>query len=161
MNLACAGCYSGSLLISNINFFNFNLGLQTSLSQIPPGTIIYNLILNQNVTKQEKYIKSAGTFGQIVQKDYVFSKIRLPSGKIKKISVKSIATVGVVSNQNNSLTIFGSAGNKRNVGRRPIVRGIVMNPVDHPHGGRTNGGKPSVTPWGFPTKNKFYLGKKK
>jgi large subunit ribosomal protein L2 len=76
------------------------------------------------------------------------------------VSVDSYATIGVVSNNQHNLTYLGKAGRNRNLNRRPVVRGIAMNPVDHPHGGRTNGGRPSVTPWGLPTKSKFYLKKR-
>jgi large subunit ribosomal protein L2 len=69
--------------------------------------------------------------------------------------------LGSVSNEKQNLICLGKAGRNRNLGRRPIVRGIAMNPVDHPHGGRTNGGRPSVTPWGLPTKGGFYLKKRK
>ncbi len=77
-----------------------------------------------------------------------------------EISNESYVSIGSVSNEKHNLIVKGKAGRNRNLGRRPIVRGIAMNPVDHPHGGRTNGGRPSVTPWGLPTKGKFYLRKK-
>jgi len=82
-----------------------------------------------------------------------FSNIKLPSGKIIKIPSIFSATIGRVSNVLHDKIIIGKAGKTRYRGIRPSVRGIAMNPVDHPHGGRTNGGRPSVTPWGLPTKN--------
>ena len=78
-----------------------------------------------------------------------------------KVPGDSTASVGVVSNEKHRLLVYGKAGRNRNLGRRPIVRGVAMNPVDHPHGGRTNGGRPSVSPWGILTKSKFKLRKKK
>ena len=95
-----------------------------------------------------------GLFCQIVQKQVNSCKIRLPSGLIISVDNKSLATVGSISNSQHNLIKIGKAGRNRLRGIRPTVRGIAMNPVDHPHGGRTNGGRPSVTPWGKPTKGK-------
>ena len=89
-----------------------------------------------------------------MQKSLTNTLIRLPSSVTLKISDSSIMTLGTVSNPLHSSTVIGSAGKNRRLGKRPCVRGIAMNPVDHPHGGRTNGGRPSVTPWGIPTKGK-------
>jgi large subunit ribosomal protein L2 len=94
------------------------------------------------------------TANQIIQKMTNKCKIRLPSGKIIDIYSKSTATIGKVSNFLHNQIILGKAGLNRLKNKRPKVRGIAMNPVDHPHGGRTNGGMPSVTPWGIPTKGK-------
>ena len=87
--------------------------------------------------------------------------MRLPSGRIKSISDKCFGTIGTISNSQHSLIFLGKAGRSRLLGTRPTVRGVAMNPVDHPHGGRTNGGRPSVTPWGIPTKGKPTVLKKK
>jgi large subunit ribosomal protein L2 len=87
-----------------------------------------------------------------VQKYKNFVKLKLPSGKIVELENKCFATLGSVSNPNHSLCILGKAGKKRYKSKRSIVRGVAMNPVDHPHGGRTNGGRPSVSPWGKLTK---------
>jgi len=87
-------------------------------------------------------------------------KVRLPSGKIVELLPDVYATVGVLSNLQHNLVVLGKAGRNRLKGRRPTVRGVAMNPVDHPHGGRTNGGRPSVTPWGIPTKGKPTVRKK-
>jgi large subunit ribosomal protein L2 len=78
----------------------------------------------------------------------------MPSNKILKVSVKNFATLGIISNVLANKVIIGKAGINRHLGKRPSVRGIAMNPVDHPHGGRTNGGRPSVTPWGKPALGK-------
>ena len=88
----------------------------------------------------------------MVQKTDTACKIRLPSGKIKNFLITSFVTLGLVSNLNHSSTVLGKAGKNRKLGKRPKVRGVAMNPVDHPHGGRTNGGRPSVSPWGKLTK---------
>ena len=149
----------GSLLSSNPTEKNLYLGDRTQLKNIPVGSIICNLSLKNINTSQ--YIKSSGTFGQIIQMDREFSKIRLPSGNCIKVSINSTATLGSINNESHKLVCIGNAGRNRRFGNRPKVRGIAMNPVDHPHGGRTNGGRPSVTPWGLPTKGGFYLKKKK
>jgi len=143
--------YPGSIVICSDNISELKLGYRTSLHNIPTGSVIHNISLNEN---KGVIVRSAGTFGQIVQKTLLICKIKLPSGRIKDFSIKSYATVGVVSNLQNNLVITGKAGTSRLLGNRPSVRGIAMNPVDHPHGGRTNGGMPSVTPWGKPTKGK-------
>jgi large subunit ribosomal protein L2 len=122
------------------------------LQNIPAGSIIHSLSFNKKLNSI--YIKSAGTFGQLIQKNNFFCKIKLPSSKIIEVSNSAFATIGIVSNSQHSNVVLGKAGRNRNKGIRPSVRGIAMNPVDHPHGGRTNGGRPSVTPWGKPTRGK-------
>ena len=101
--------------------------------------------------------RSAGTYAQIISKDTTFSQLRLSSKEIRMINNNCLATIGTMSNPDNQNIKFGKAGRKRNLGYRPKVRGVVMNPVDHPHGGgegRTSGGRHPVTPWGTPTKGK-------
>jgi large subunit ribosomal protein L2 len=149
----------GTLLSTNLEKSCLFLGDRSYLKNIPVGSIICNLSV-KNVSKIQ-YIKSAGTFGQIVQMDRKFSRVRLPSGDIIQVSVNCTATLGRINNDSHKLICVGNAGRSRRFGNRPKVRGIAMNPVDHPHGGRTNGGRPSVTPWGLPTKGGFYLKKKK
>jgi large subunit ribosomal protein L2 len=150
--------FAGSLLQSNLSLSELKLGFRTKLNNIPMGTIVNNI--SQGLTGHSQYARSAGTSAQLIQLDKKYAKLKLPSSKILKVSVSSYATIGVVSNNQHNLTYLGKAGRSRNLNRRPIVRGIAMNPVDHPHGGRTNGGRPSVTPWGLPTKSKFYLKKR-
>ena len=87
-------------------------------------------------------------------------KIKLPSSAILTLPIESYATLGTVSNKLHNLEVIGKAGRNRLKGIRPSVRGIAMNPVDHPHGGRTNGGMPPVTPWGKPTRGKPTVKKK-
>lgn len=124
------------------------LGSVLKLNCIHTGAIINSV----SRTKNSIYAKSAGTYCQIIQRYQDFVKLRLPSGKIVELGDAYYATLGSVSNKNHSLCVLGKAGKKRYSSKRPIVRGVAMNPVDHPHGGRTNGGRPSVTPWGKLTK---------
>lgn len=151
--------YPGSVISCGSNITNLKLGYRTQLKNIPVGSLVNNISTSES--KKSQLIRSAGTYGQIIQCSFNKAKIRLPSNKIIQIKLSSFATVGIVSNLQHNLVVLGKAGKKRHLGRRPIVRGIAMNPVDHPHGGRTNGGRPSVTPWGLPTKGGFYLKKKK
>jgi large subunit ribosomal protein L2 len=151
--------YPGSFLMCKSDLTELKLGYRTQIKNIPTGSLIHTLSLAQKSIGQ--YIRSAGTFGQIIQRDQKKAKVRLPSNKIIDVGINSFATIGVISNLQHNLTCLGKAGRNRHLGRRPIVRGIAMNPVDHPHGGRSNGGRPSVTPWGLPTKGGFYLKKRK
>jgi large subunit ribosomal protein L2 len=144
-------------LISSLNN-NLYLGNRLQLKSIPIGSLVSNLAVNKI---KSTYIKSPGTYGQIIQKDFITSKIRLPSKKVISVSNINYATLGINNNAFRNKTTVGTAGRNRRVSKRPTTRGIAMNPVDHPHGGRTNGGCPSVTPWGLPTKCGFYLKKRK
>lgn len=149
----------GTILEYKNKLRNLNFGSTTILNEIPTGSIV-NSIYNRNNFKNT-YAKAAGTSCQIVQKSINNVKLKLPSGKIVNTTPSTIATLGVLSNQNYSLCFLGKAGKKRYKSRRPIVRGVAMNPVDHPHGGRTKGGRPSVSPWGkltkgVPTRRKKY-----
>jgi len=150
--LATISVYPGSLISCDENNLDLRLGYRTVLKNIPTGSIFHSLSLNRN--KKIQYIRSAGTFGQLIQKNLKTCKIKLPSGKIIETPVESFGTLGIISNAEHNLITLGKAGTNRLCGRRPIVRGIAMNAVDHPHGGQTNGGRPSVTPWGIPTKGK-------
>jgi len=150
--LATISVYPGSLISCDENNLDLRLGYRTVFKHIPTGSIFHSLALNSN--KKSQYIRSAGMFGQLIQKDLKNCKIKLPSGKIIETSVNAFGTLGMISNPEHNLITIGKAGTNRMNGRRPIVRGIAMNPVDHPHGGQTNGGRPSVTPWGIPTKGK-------
>lgn len=158
-NIAPNSVFPGSLIKNSANTNELRLGFRTMIKNIPTGSIIHNLTINNSLKSQ--YIRSAGTFGQIVQCGLKKAKIKLPSKAIIEVSVENYATIGVISNPQSNLTTIGKAGVNRRLGIRPTVRGIAMNPVDHPHGGRTNGGMPSVSPWGIPTKGGFYLRKKK
>jgi large subunit ribosomal protein L2 len=146
----------GSLISSSND--NLYLGNRLQLKSIPICSLISNLAVNK---RKSTYIKSPGTYGQIIQKDFITSKIRLPSKKVISVFNIYYATLGVNDNSYRNKITVGTAGRSRRISKRPATRGIAMNPVDHPHGGRTNGGCPSVTPWGLPTKCGFHLKKRK
>lgn len=123
------------------------------LSAIPVGTIVHNIELKEGAGG--KLVRSAGTYAQLVGKDAGYAQIKLQSNELRLVRGECMATVGAVSNPDNMNQHFGKAGRSRWLGRRPHNRGVVMNPVDHPHGGgegRTSGGRHPVTPWGKPTK---------
>jgi len=144
--------YPGSLISCSFEKKDLKLGNRTKLKNIPAGSLVHSL--SSGPGKAVLFARSAGTYCQIIQKNPNFCKIRLPSGLVFSVSSESFSTLGLVSNTQHNLTCTGKAGKNRLKGIRPTVRGIAMNPVDHPHGGRTNGGRPSVTPWGIPTKGK-------
>jgi large subunit ribosomal protein L2 len=123
------------------------------LSAIPVGTIVHNVEMKAGAGG--KVARSAGTFVQLVGKDMGYAQLKLMSGEVRTVRAECMATIGAVSNPDNSNQQIGKAGRSRWLGRRPHNRGVVMNPVDHPHGGgegRTSGGRHPVTPWGKPTK---------
>ena len=125
------------------------------LMNIPVGTSVHNIELKPGAGGQ--LARSAGTSVQIVSKEDIYVQLKLVSGEIRLVNKNCLATIGIVSNSDNKNTKLGKAGRKRYLGFRPKVRGVVMNPVDHPHGGgegRTSGGRHPVTPWGQPTKGK-------
>jgi len=123
------------------------------LRDIPLGTEIHNLELK--LGKGGQLVRGAGTSSQLLAKEGRYAQVRLPSGEVRMVNLDCRATVGQVSNTEHEGTTLGKAGRRRWLGRRPKVRGVAMNPVDHPHGGgegRTSGGRHPVTPWGVPTK---------
>lgn len=125
------------------------------LKSIPVGTIIHNLELKPE--KGAQVARSAGAYAQLVGRDAGYAQVRLMSGELRMVSEKCMATIGAVSNSDHLNENLGKAGRKRHMGKRPAVRGVAMNPVDHPHGGgegRTSGGRHPVTPWGKPTKGR-------
>lgn len=131
------------------------------MENIPVGTIIHNIEMKPG--GGGKIARSAGTYAQLIGKDAGFAQLRLGSGELRMIPARCMATVGSVSNPDNKNINKAKAGRNRWLGWRPTVRGVVMNPVDHPHGGgegRTSGGRHPVTPWGVPTKGKRTRGKK-
>ena len=150
--------YPGSFITRTKDTNELRNGYRAKIKNIPAGTLLSNISFPDK--NHGQYAKSAGTFGQLIQKDFTIAKVKLPSNKIIQIPVTGFATIGVISNEFYRNVVIGKAGRNRNLGRRPIVRGIAMNPVDHPHGGRTNGGQPSSTPWGLPTKSGFKLKKR-
>ncbi|MCC5014745.1 MULTISPECIES: 50S ribosomal protein L2 [unclassified Legionella] len=123
------------------------------LRNIPVGTTIHCVELKPG--KGAQMLRSAGCSGQIVAKEGAYATLKLRSGEMRKVLATCRAVIGEVSNSEHSLRALGKAGAKRWRGIRPTVRGVAMNPVDHPHGGgegRTSGGRHPVTPWGVPTK---------
>ena len=125
------------------------------LSNMPVGTIVHNVELKKG--RGGQLARSAGNYAQLVGKDAGYAQIKLSSGELRLVPGECLATVGAVSNPDNQNIVIGKAGRQRWLGRRPTVRGVAMNPVDHPHGGgegKTSGGRHPVTPWGKPTKGK-------
>ncbi len=122
------------------------------LRNIPVGTIVHNVELKQG--RGGQLARSAGAYLQLVGRDQGNALLRMPSGEVRMVKAECMATIGAVSNPDQQNVSSGKAGRSRWLGKRPTVRGITMNPVDHPHGGRTNGGRAWVTPWGKPTKGK-------
>lgn len=130
-----------------------SIGNALPLKNIPVGTTIHCVELK--AAKGAQMLRSAGCSGQLVAKEGIYATLRLRSGEMRKVHLACRATIGEVSNSENSLRSLGKAGAKRWRGIRPTVRGVAMNPVDHPHGGgegKTSGGRHPVSPWGVPTK---------
>lgn len=125
------------------------------LANMPIGTIIHNVEMKAG--KGGQIARSAGAYAQLIGRDRGYAQLRLSSGEVRVVRGECVATVGAVSNPDNQNIKLAKAGRSRWLGRRPSVRGVAMNPVDHPHGGgegRTSGGRHPVTPWGKPTKGK-------
>jgi large subunit ribosomal protein L2 len=123
------------------------------LSNIPLGTHIHNIELR--IGKGGQIVRSAGTFAQLMAKEDRYALIKLPSGEVRMVLLKCMATIGQIGNVIHENISLGKAGRKRWLGRRPKVRGVAMNPVDHPMGGgegRSSGGRHPCSPWGMPTK---------
>jgi len=156
--LATEGVFPGSIISCDNSSTHLKLGCRLLLINIPTGSLIHTVSANKY--SKGCFIRAAGTFGQLIQKDFNFCKLKMPSGQILKLPSTAYATIGVLTNNLHNSVVLGKAGRNRHKGVRPSVRGIAMNPVDHPHGGRSNGGKPSVTPWGIPTKGKPTVKKK-
>src|ERR1051325_10982291 len=122
------------------------------IANIPVGTIVHNVEIK--IGKGGQIARSAGSYVQIVGRDQDYVILRLSTTEQRLVHGRCMATVGAVSNPDNMNTTIGKAGRQRWKGRMPHNRGITMNPVDHPHGGRPHGGRHPVSPWGFPTKGK-------
>ena len=116
------------------------------LSEVPLGTSVHNIELK--IGKGGQLCRSAGMSAQVVAKEGEYVTVRMPSSEMRMIHMRCNATIGTVGNEEHELESWGKAGKTRWKGRRPKVRGEVMNPVDHPHGGRTRGGRNVVSPWG-------------
>nr|YP_009579080.1 ribosomal protein L2 [Vischeria stellata]QBK36860.1 ribosomal protein L2 [Vischeria stellata] len=150
--LAPKNLNKGSFIVSGPKA-QIKLGNALPFYKIPVGMLIHNV--SKKTMYKGQYARSAGGYSQLIQKTKDYARIRLSSGEQRLIPIKALASLGIVSNQNAKLETIGKAGRSRWKNRRPKVRGVAMNPIDHPHGGgegKTSGGRPSVTPWGKPTK---------
>ncbi|HLJ29158.1 MAG TPA: 50S ribosomal protein L2 [Candidatus Angelobacter sp.] len=129
------------------------VGNALPLRHIPAGTTIHNIELRPG--KGAQMVRSAGGSAQLVAKEGDYALVKLPSGETRKVLIDCMATVGQIGNVDHENVSIGKAGRTRWLGRRPVNRGVAMNPVDHPHGGgegKTSGGRHPVTPWGQPTR---------
>jgi large subunit ribosomal protein L2 len=127
------------------------VGNALPLSDLPLGTFIHNIEVRPG--QGAKMVRSAGSSAQLIAKDEDYAQIKMPSGEVRKVLSRCMATVGQVSNPEHENISFGKAGRSRWLGRRPHVRGVAMNPIDHPLGGgegRSSGGRPPCSPWGKP-----------
>ncbi len=146
---------AGDKVIASLSSVDVKPGNAMPLQAMPVGTIVHNVEMKPE--KGGQIARSAGTYVQLVGRDQGMAILRLNSGETRLVSGLCMATIGAVSNQDHMNTNDGKAGRTRWRGKRPHVRGVVMNPVDHPHGGgegRTSGGRHPVSPWGKPTKGK-------
>jgi large subunit ribosomal protein L2 len=129
------------------------VGNALPLKNIPAGTVVHNIELKPG--KGGQMARSAGTSAQLVSREGGIALLKLPSGEIRRVQSDCMATIGQVGNVDHENVSLGKAGRSRHLGRKPHNRGVVMNPVDHPHGGgegKTSGGRHPVTPWGQPTR---------
>jgi large subunit ribosomal protein L2 len=150
--LAPDGLQVGTTIMSGSDV-DITVGNALPLRHIPPGTPIHNVELKKG--KGAQMVRSAGSSAVIMAKEKNYAQVRLPSGEVRLVHLDCKATIGVVGNTDHKNISIGKAGRTRWLGRRPKVRGVAMNPIDHPHGGgegRTSGGRHPVTPWGVPTK---------
>ncbi|MCK5878652.1 MAG: 50S ribosomal protein L2 [Holophagae bacterium] len=150
--LAPAGLKVGDSVVSGEKV-DIVVGNAMSLKSIPVGTLIHNVELK--IKKGGQMCRSAGSYAQLLAKEGKYCHLRLPSGEVRLVHSECRATIGQVGNLEHENVTIGKAGRMRWLGRRPHVRGVAMNPIDHPMGGgegRSSGGRPSCTPWGKPTK---------
>lgn len=149
--LAPLGLNVGDTIVSS-DTADIKPGNSLQLANIPTGTLVHNIELRPGTGGQ--IARSAGTYAQLMAKEGAFATLRMPSGEMRKVPIIARATIGTVGNTDHENVRIGKAGRKRHMGIRPTVRGVVMNPVDHPHGGgegKSPIGLPSpVTPWGKP-----------
>lgn len=143
---------SGMSVVSSANA-PIKIGNCLPIRNIPVGTVLHAVEMKPG--KGAQLARSAGSSVQLIAKEGIYATLRLRSGEMRKIPIDCVATIGVVSNSEHNLRSLGKAGASRWRGIRPTVRGVAMNPVDHPHGGgegKTSGGRHPVSPWGLPTK---------
>jgi large subunit ribosomal protein L2 len=152
--LAPVGLEVGALIESGEKA-DIKIGNALPLANIPLGTVIHNIELRPG--EGGKLVRSAGSAAQLMAKEGAYAQVRMPSGEVRKIQVVCRATIGQLGNLDHENEVIGKAGRQRHLGKRPSVRGIAMNPVDHPHGGgeaRSTSGRPPTTPWGQMTMGK-------
>lgn len=150
--LAPSGLYVEDRIISGATV-EIKPGNSAPLKNIPLGTTIHNIELNAGHGGQ--MARGAGSYAQLMAKEGRYAQLKLPSGEVRMVALECKATIGQVGNLEHEKISLGKAGRSRWKGRRPHVRGVAMNPVDHPHGGgegKSSGGRHPVTPWGVPTK---------
>ena len=165
--LAPVGLKQGDKIMSGINERNrvvadIKPGNALQMARIPVGTVVHNIELYPG--KGGQMCRAAGTYAQLVAKEGNYALLRLPSGEVRKVLATCMATVGQLGNVHHETISLGKAGRNRWLGRRPKVRGVAMNPIDHPLGGgegRSSGGRHPVSPWGMPAKGYKTRDKKK
>jgi large subunit ribosomal protein L2 len=156
-----AGLSVGDTIVSGEST-DIKIGNCTTLRRIPSSTQVHNIELTKG--KGGQIVRSAGSSAQIMAKEDIYAHVKLPSGEIRLIDIDCYATIGQISNIEHEGISLGKAGRSRWLGRRPKVRGVAMNPIDHPHGGgegKSSGGRHPSTPWGKPTKGYKTRKKKK
>ncbi len=144
-----AGLAKGETVISSTKEIDIKSGNAMPLRNIPSGTPIHNLELKKG--RGGKIVRSAGTYAQILAKEAAYAHVKLPSGEVRLIGIDCMATIGQLGNIEHNTISIGKAGRSRWLGRMPRVRGVVMNPVDHPMGGgegKSSGGRHPTSPWG-------------
>ena len=165
--LAPVGLNQGDVVMSGVSTrsgatADIKPGNALEMARIPVGTVIHNVELYPG--KGGQLCRAAGTYAQLVAKEGKYALLRLPSGEVRKVLASCVATVGQVGNIHHENISLGKAGRNRWLGRRPQVRGVAMNPIDHPLGGgegRSSGGRHPVSPWGMPAKGYKTRDKKK
>ena len=152
--IAPEGLKVGDKIISSQgNQIPFKTGNAMPLGKIPEGLLVHNIELKPS--KGAQMVRSAGAYARIMATEKGMVTLKLPSGELRMVSEECIATIGTVGNKSHENIVIGKAGRSRWLGRRPKVRGVAMNPVDHPHGGgegKSSGGRHPVSPWGVPAK---------
>ena len=151
--IAPEGLKVGDTVVSSENAVAFRTGNAMPLGLMPDGMLVHNIELTQG--KGAQMARSAGAYARIMASESGMITLKLPSGEMRMVSAKCFATIGTVGNKSHENIKIGKAGRNRWLGKRPKVRGVAMNPVDHPHGGgegKTSGGRHPVSPWGTPAK---------
>jgi len=160
--IAPDGLKVGDKIMSGLSNVEIAVGNSMPLDKIPMGSFVHNIELKSG--RGGQIARSAGTYGQVIAKDGDYVHVKMPSNDVHLIRKECLATIGQVSNTDHNLIQLGKAGRKRWLGIRPTVRGVVMNPVDHPMGGgegKSSGGRHPVSPWGKPAKGGKTRKKKK